>query len=185
MLRHAPNPSSVKTMRLSAVLLLLATTLFAAPPTWKPASFSGLIIGQGRRQDAVRLLGTPDAFQRTRSGEELTYRARGDHKGDLTVRLDPSGIVVEVQEAFPIAIPRTQIYKEFGKDALTAHFSRAKCASDALYRNPRGVIELTLYPSRGIVLWPDQNGYDFAAILYTAKQPGLSRPPACMATVKH
>ena len=116
----------------------------------------------------------PDADSRTRNGEELLYKARGAHKGDLTVRLDRSGTITEIQESFPVAIPRTKIYQEFGKDALTAHFSLAKCAGNALYRDPRGAIELTLYPSRGIVLWPDQYGYDFAAIHYLAHSPGLT-----------
>ena len=72
------------------------------------------------------------------------------------------------------------MYKELGQDALTAHFSQARCAAAALYRDPAGAIELTLYPARGIVLWPDQFGYDFAAILYVARPPGASRAPACV-----
>jgi hypothetical protein len=168
-------------MRTIAAILLLAISLFAAPLPWTPANFRGLPIGRAHREEAVRSLGNPDADTRTASGEELAYKARGDHKGDLTVRLDRSGIVTEIDELFPIAIPRTQMYKEFGKDAQTAHFSWAKCAANALYRDPRGPLELTLYPSRGIVLWPDSSGYDFAAIHYLAHPPGLARPPACVA----
>jgi hypothetical protein len=138
-------------------------------------------VGHAHREDALRTLGTPDATTRAQNGEELTYKSRGDHKGDLTIRIDSSGVVTEIQEAFPISIPRTQIYKELGKDALTARFSKAKCAADALYRNTRGAIELTLYPSRGIALWPDQYGYDFAAILYVAREPGVAKAPACVA----
>ena len=178
-------------MRVSFAILLLTASLWAAPPAWKPASFRGLTLGHARREDAVRTLGSPDADRRTRNGEELVYKARGAHRGDLTVRLDRSGTVSEIQESFSVAIPRTKIYQEFGEDALTAHFSVAKCAEDrlgdpiggaiydALYRDPRGPIELTLYPSRGIVLWPDQYGYDFAAIHYLARPPGLARKPAC------
>jgi hypothetical protein len=171
-------------MRFFAAILLLTASLspanlFAAAPPWTSASFRGLTIGRGRREDVVRVLGTPDAASRDRGGEELTYKARGDHKGDLLVRLDRSGVVSEMQESFPVSIPRTQIYKELGQNALTAHFSKAKCADGALYRDPRGPIELTLYPARGIVLWPDQYGYDFAAILYLARPPGLARLPTC------
>jgi len=167
-------------MRLSAILLL-SVGLFAAPPPWTPASFHGLATGRARHEDALRALGPADADTHTRTGEELVYKARGDHKGDLTVRLDRSGVVFEIQESLPVAIPRTILYKEFGNDALTAHFSRAKCAAGALYRDPGGAIELALYPARGIVLWPDQFGYDFAAILWVVRQPGLSRAPACTA----
>jgi hypothetical protein len=166
-------------MRLFAVVLLIAGSLYAAPPAWTPATFRGLALGRARREDALRLLTTPDAVTRSPRGEELTYQGRGDHKGELSVRLDRAGVITEIQEAFPVSIPRTRIYKELGQDALTAHFSMAKCAGDALYRNPRGAIELTLYPGRGIVLWPDQSGYDFAAILYLARPPGLARMPAC------
>jgi hypothetical protein len=127
------------------------------------------------------MLSTPDAVTRNPNGEELTYKGRGDHRGELSLRLDRAGVIIEIQEAFPVSIPRTQIYKELGQEALTAHFSKAKCAGDVLYRNPRGAIELTLYPGRGIVLWPDQYGYDFAAILYLARPPGLTRVPACAA----
>jgi hypothetical protein len=178
-LRPAPNPVSLKFMRLSAAILLLTVSLFAAPAPWTPASFRGLTVGRAHREDALRALGTPDAAKPEQSGEELTYKARGDHKGDLSIRLDRAGMVTEIQEALPVAIPRTQIYREFGKDALTVHFSRAKCAADVLYRDPRGAIELTLYPTRGIALWPDQYGYDFAAILYLARPPGLPRMPVC------
>jgi len=166
-------------VRLTAAILLLTASLFAAPPPWTAANFRGLVVGRAHREDAVRVLGAPDAASTTQNGEELSYKARGNHKGDLSVRLDRAGVITEIQEALPVAIPRTQIYKEFGKDALTAHFSKAKCAADALYRDPRGAIELTLFPARGVVLWPDQYGYDFAAILYVARSPGLARKPAC------
>jgi hypothetical protein len=167
-------------MRLLTTLLLLTSSIFAATPSWTPANFRGLTMGRSHREDAVRAFGNPDATTRTSDGEDLTYKARGDHKGDLTIRLDRSGVVVEIQEALPVAIPRTQIYKEYGNDALTAHLSWAKCAADALYRDPQGPLELTLYPGRGIALWPDRSGYDFAAIHYVARQPGLARKPACV-----
>lgn len=162
-------------------MFLLTASLLAAPPSWTPANFHGLTIGRSHREDAVRVLGAPDAARATQSGEELSYKARGDHKGELSIRLDRAGVITEIQEALPVAIPRTQIYRELGKGALTAHFSKAKCAADALYRDPRGAIELTLYPARGIALWPDQYGYDFAAILYLARSPGLPHMPVCAA----
>jgi hypothetical protein len=168
-------------MRLSAAILLLTASLFAGQPRWTPASFRGLALGSAHRAEAIRLLGPPDADSPTRSGEELIYKGRGDHKGDLALRLDRSGVVFEIKESFPVAIPRSRIYKELGQNALTAHFSLARCADNSLYRDPAGAIELTLYPARGIVLWPDQFGYDFAAMLYEARQPGTSHAPACVA----
>jgi hypothetical protein len=167
-------------MKVLAAILLLTVTTFAAPAPWTPANFRGLIVGKAHRAEAVRTLGAPDSTQRTPTGEELTYRTRGDHKGDLTLRLDRSGVITQIEEAFPVAIPRSSIYKEFGKDALTGHYYAAKCAGGVLYRDPSGGIELTLFPGRGIALWPDQHGYDFAALQYLARQPGLPRPPACV-----
>jgi len=66
------------------------------------------------------------------------------------------------------------------ESALTGHYSQAKCAAGALYRDPRGGVELTLFPARGIALWPDQYGYDFAALHYFAHPPGLPHAPACV-----
>jgi len=169
-------------MRIAATVLLLAASLFAQPstaPRWTPASFRGLTVGSAHRAEAIRILGAPDADTRTRSGEELIYKTRGDHRGDLAVHLDRSGVVWEIKESFPVAIPRSRIYKELGQDALTAHFSQARCSGDALYRDSAGATELTFYPARGIVLWPDQFGYDFAAILYVSRPPGANRAPAC------
>ena len=121
----------------------------------------------------MKTLGEPDARRRIRidakAGEELVYKGGGDHKGDLAVRLDRSGVIVEIQESFPVAIPRSRIYKELGRDAVTAHYSLDRCGT--LYRDPNGPIELAFYPARGVYLWPDQYGYDFAAIHYAARPP--------------
>jgi hypothetical protein len=167
-------------MRSVAVILLLAANLFAASPPWTPGNFGGLTVGRAHRADVLRALGKPDLATPNPNGEDLSYKARGGHRGDLTVRLDRVGLITEIQESFPVAIPRTQIYKELGNNALTAHFSWAKCAGNELYRDPRGAVELTLYPALGIALWPDQVGYDFAALRYLARQPGLAHPPACV-----
>jgi hypothetical protein len=173
----------MESLRWLAAIFLLTASVTAAPMPWTPANFRGLTVGHARHEDALRTLGAPDTASRTRSGEELTYKSRGEHKGDLTLRLDGSGVITEIEEAFPVAIPRTQLYRELGKSPLTEHFSLAACAAGALYRDPRGGIELTLYPARGIALWPDQYGYDFAAIHYLARQPGLAHAPPC--AIKH
>jgi hypothetical protein len=179
-MRRGSKFAGRKPMRLLTLILLLAASAIAAPVPWKPGNFHGLIVGSSRRADVLRTFGAPNTTEHTPGGEELSYLARGDHKGDLRFRLDRSGTITEIEEAFPIAIPRTRIYNELGKDALTEHYYSAKCAGDALYRDPRGSIELTLFPARGIALWPDQNGYDFAALQYLARRPGLARAPACV-----
>lgn len=167
---------------------------------WTPASYHGLALGRSRRSDAVRLLGRPDSVRRGAGGKELayeeltceylTYKARGDHGGELAVRIGRSGTIVEIKESFPVAIPRSRIYRELGPDAVTAHFrvahfdaahsdaAHSHVAEAALYRDPAGSLELTLYPAQGIVLWPDQIGYDFAAILYLAQPLWRNRCPA-------
>lgn len=177
-MRIAAGRSTALVLPLTAILLLVAS-LFAAPLRWTPANFRGLIVGSSGRADAMRVLGPPDT-RFVFPTEGLIYKGRGDHRGDLLVSLDRSGRIREIQESFPVALPRTEIYKELGRDALTAHYSQAKCAGGVLYRDPAGPIELTLYPARGIYLWPDQFGYDFAAIHYAARQPGASRTPPCV-----
>ena len=175
-----PRNLRIDPMRCFAVILLFSAGLFSGTLPWTPANFRGIVLGTSHRIDAVRILGAPDAATRTASGEEIVYRARGEHKGDLTLRVDRSGVITDIEEAFPVAIPRTRIYKEFGNSPLTEHFSMAKCEGGALYRDPRGNIELTLYPARGIALWPDEYGYDFAAMHYLARQSGLAHAPACV-----
>ena len=152
----------------------------AAPIRWTAATYQKLTLGRARRADVVRALGEPQSATKTKDGETLFYRTRGEHKGDLTVKLSRTGVVEEISEAFPVALSRTALYRELGKDAVTAHFSFAACAGNAIYRDPRGPLELTLFPRLGIVLWPDQYGYDFAAMRYSARQPGLERAPACV-----
>ncbi|MDR3765409.1 MAG: hypothetical protein P4M01_15075 [Acidobacteriota bacterium] len=154
----------------------------AAPVRWSAANYRGLLLGRARRADVLRALGEPQSANNLKDGEELLYRGRGEHHGDITVKLSRAGVAEEIIEAFPVALSRTAAYRELGKDAVTAHYSFAACAANALYREPRGPLELTFFPRLGIVLWPDQYGYDFAAMRYTARQPGLERAPAC---VKH
>jgi hypothetical protein len=180
-IRSAGKRSSRKRLAAARRALLCVGVLLScahAATSWTPAIYHGLALGRAHRAEVVRALGEPSSTSRGPLGEELHYTARGEHKGDLTLRLDRSGTVYDIEEEFPRNIPRTILYREFGKNAVTAHFSQAACASNALYRDPRGQIELTMYPERGIVLWPNQEGYDFATVHYMAREPGVPRP-AC------
>jgi hypothetical protein len=172
---------------LFVILLIAALAALAAqinPPgpkaLWIPSNFRGLTMGHAHRADVLRVLGAPAEAKKSAGGEELVYKGRGDHMGNLTLRLDMTGTLIEVEEMLPRAIPRTVLYKEFGSDPVTAHYSAAACAGGALYRDARGNLELTLYPGRGIYLWPDQYGYDFAAIHWSLRRPGLPNAPACV-----
>ena len=168
-------------MRVPTAVLLLAASLGAQPLRWTPASFRGLVVGRSREADVVRLLGPPIGTVYTPAMASMSYQGRGDHKGDLTIRIDRRAkTIAEIQESFPVAIPRSRLYKELGHDAVTAHYTRDRCGS--FYRDPNGQIELALYPARGIYLWPDQYGYDFAAIYYAARPPGVDHPPRCAST---
>ena len=178
--------------RLGFIILLIAASLTLTPSVvaqiippspnqlWIPAYFRGLTMGHAHRDDVLRVMGAPTEAKKSAGGEELIYQGRGDHMGKLTLRLDMTGTLVEVEEMLPRAIPRTMLYKEFGAQPLTAHYSAAACAGGALYRDQRGNLELTLYPGRGIYLWPDQYGYDFAAIHWSMRRPGLPHPPPCV-----
>jgi hypothetical protein len=173
---------------LFVILLIAASPALAPaqihPPSpnalWIAANFRGLTMGHAHRADVLRVLGTPAEAKKSAGGEELFYKGRGDHMGNLTLRLDMTGTLVEVEEMLPRAIPRTVLYKELGSEPLTAHYSAAACAGGALYRDARGNLELTLYPGRGLYLWPDQYGYDFAAIHWSLRRPGLPNPPPCV-----
>lgn len=173
---------------LAAVLLFTAPCVGQAqsPPRlksvlrWTPAKYHGLAVGRARRAEVLRVLGEPQAINKVKDGNELVYRARGEHRGDITVKLSRAGVVDEIREAFPVALPRTSLYRELGKDAVTARYGFAACTGNAIYRDARGPLELTLFPRLGVVLWPDQYGYDFAAMRYTARLPGLARRPACV-----
>jgi hypothetical protein len=172
------------------VILLIAAALAPSlaaqinPPgpkaLWIPSNFRGLTMGHAHRADVLRLLGAPTESKKSAGGEELVYKGRGDHMGNLTLRLDMTGTLIEVEEMLPRAIPRTVLYKEFGAEPVTAHYSAAACAGGALYRDARGNLELTLYPGSGLYLWPDQYGYDFAAIHWSLRRPGLPNAPACV-----
>ena len=167
-------------MRWLLAILMLNASLFAAPPTWTPANFHGLTLGRAHREDALRTLGTPDADSRTSNGEELLYKTRGSHKGDLTVRLDRSGIVTEIQESLPVAIPRTKLYQEFGKDALTAHYSRAKCAGRCVLSRParcHRTHALSVARRRSLAR---SVRLRLRRRSVCCQAPGLDRPPACV-----
>ena len=175
---------------LALMLAALITSPLVAqiiPPSpsqlWIPANFRGLTMGHAHRDDVLRTMGAPTESKKSAGGEELIYTGRGDHMGNLTFHLDITATLIEVEEMLPRAIPRTVLYKEFGAQPLTAHYSSATCASGALYRDAHGNLELTLYPGRGIYLWPDQYGYDFAAIHWSLRRPGLPHPPPCVPRV--
>jgi hypothetical protein len=38
-----------------------------------------------------------------------------------------------------------------------------------VYRDAKGGIELLEYPQKGLILWPNQYGFDIAAAVYRAK----------------
>lgn len=147
---------------------------------WQAASFHGLKLGHATRAEVLRAFGAPNAERETTfSGaggpaHELVYERRGDHQGRLLVRLNRVGLVEEIVEQLPVALPRTIVYRELGNDAQTAHYSFVS-HDRTLRRDARGPLELTLYPTQGIALWPESLGYDFASILYLDRAPGMVR----------
>ena len=125
-------------MRSIAAILLLAASLFGSPPPWTAGSFRGLTAGRARRADALRVLGAPTSPAPTPAGEDLLYKARGSHHGDLTVRLDRSGLITEIQESFPVAIPRTQALQRAWRQRADGSLFPGKMRRQrALSRSPR------------------------------------------------
>jgi hypothetical protein len=167
---------------LLGVLLFCGGALAQNSGTWKAGQFKELLTGKANRKDIVRVLG--DA-KPTKSGklETYSYSDKGEFGGKVLVDVNAAtGVVEAVTEQFSPNLTRTQAYKKYGKDYNEVRYSVSECPQEGstpmVYRDAKGGIELLEYPKKGLILWPNQYGFDIAAAVFRAKAlPG--KKPLC------
>lgn len=149
---------------------------------WKAGEFRELVAGKATRKDVVRVLGasTPKT---TPHLEAYSYPGKGDFGANVTVEVSrATGRVETITERFSPNITRTQARKKYGENYNEGQYSVAECPHESVnamaYRDPNGPIGLIEYPRQGLVLWPNQEGFDIAAALYLAK-PLPGKKPGC------
>ncbi len=167
------------------VLCVLATSCGLAAQqrgTWKPGDFRGLTAGKSTRKDVVRVLGagTPKT---TAHLEIYSFAGKGDFGANVFVEVNrATGVVETITERFAPNITRTQARKKYGERYDEVQYSVVECAHEGVnamaYRDPKGPIGLIEYPQQGLVLWPNEEGFDIAAALYLAK-PLPGKKPVC------
>jgi hypothetical protein len=173
-------------MKLFLVILMLAN-LATAQGNWTPAEFRGLKLGTAKMEDIERILGGPDTKSFRNGSDILVYGKKGDNEGNLELELR-DGFLIKVTEDLPVAMPRMVAFRKYGKDYVERRYSSGKCvgrsADDLLYRSSKGLVELLEYPKKGMLLWPDQFGYDIASVIYRARPLATRKPPCTLLTSK-
>lgn len=121
--------------------------------------------------------------KRTAHLETYTYPGKGDFGSNIVVEVNrAAGVVETITERFSPNITRTQARKKFGERYNEVQYSIADCPHEGVnapvYRDPKGPIGLIEYPQAGLLLWPNKEGFDIAAVLYLAK-PLPGKKTAC------
>lgn len=172
------------TVNFLVMAMLLASVGVAAQQrkAWKAGEFRGLVAGKATRKDVVRVLGasTPKT---TPHLDIYSYPGKGDFGSNVTVEVNrATGRVETITERFAPNITRTQARKKYGENYNEVQSSVAECPHESVnamaYRDSNGPIGLIEYPQLGLVLWPNQEGFDIAAALYLAK-PLPAKKPVC------
>ncbi len=169
-------------MTLSWLLLAAAGLSAQQRPEWKPGNFRGLLTGKSTRKDVTRALGAATP-KKGRHIETYMYPGKGDFGANVIVEVNSAtGVVETITERFSPNITRTQARKKYGDNYKEIQYSIADCphesANALVYRDPNGPIGLLVYSQQGIVLWPNEEGFDIAAALYLAK-PLPNKRPVC------
>ncbi|HEU5401412.1 MAG TPA: hypothetical protein VFU86_08650 [Terriglobales bacterium] len=168
--------------RAAGLLLLASAGLGAQQRAWKAGDFRGLVAGKSTRKDVVRVLGTATPKQ-TAHLEIFDYPGKGDFGSRVIVEVNrATGLVATVTERFAPNITRTQARKKYGERYNEVQYSVSDCPQEGVnapaYRDPKGPIGLIEYPQQGLVLWPNEEGFDIAAALYLPK-PMPGKKPVC------
>jgi hypothetical protein len=155
-------------------VIFIASALAQQPAkSWKAGQFGELVPGKSTRKDVIRVLGESKP-EKNGKLETYTYPGKGDFGGKVLVDTNSAtGIVESVTVQFSPNITRTQAYKKYGKDYYEVRYAISTCPQEGstpmVYRDPKGGIELLEYPQKGLILWPNQYGFDIAATVYRAK----------------
>lgn len=172
-----------------AAILVLSLLVFAGDSLsaqqnrpWKPGDFRGLVAGKSTRKDVVRGLGTATP-KKGRLLDTYVYEGKGDFGANVIVEVRrATGVIETITERFSPNITRTQARKKYGEDFREIQYSIADCPREGVntlaYQDPNGPIGLLVYSQQGIVLWPNEEGFDIAAALYLPK-PLPSKRPVC------
>ena len=170
----------LKTVRTLVVVIAFGISVLAQGPVWKAGQFKELVTGKATRKDVVRVLGD---VKPTKSGklETYSYADKGEFGGKVLVDVNAAtGIVEAITEQFSPNLTRTQAYKKYGKDYNEVRYSVSECPQEGstpmVYRDAKGGIELLEYPKKGLILWPNQYGFDIAAAVVRAKALPGKRP---------
>ena len=150
------------------ILVLLSLLLTPAigvqsesKPSWRPASFHGLVMGRSRRVDMLRLLGRPKWTRSHNNGEREAkqsfnnYGGIGEFPGNATVVIDARGLVSRV-EFYPAKLSRNEAIAHFGTDYVVTRYAFDLCEKDedaeSLYESSNGPITFVEYRGRGIAI---------------------------------
>jgi hypothetical protein len=113
--------------------------------------------------------------------EIYSFPGKGEFGGDVFVEVSrTSGKVEQITIKFSPNLTRTTTYKHFGNNYNEVHYSTAKCGDGVnppVYRDSKGWLELLEIPSKGLILWPNEVGFDIAAVVFRAKPLPKSKPP--------
>ncbi len=169
-------------MRFAAFALGLAgcANFALGQAAWRAGQFGEVVTGKSTRKDVVRLLGRTEP-KRVGRLEQYTYSGKGDFSADVVVEVNAAtGVVEAVTEQFTTNITRTQAYRKYGRDYNEIRYSIANCPHESVnplvFRDPQGPIEMIEYPGKGLVLWPNRDGFDIAAAVFLAKPLPKSKP---------
>jgi hypothetical protein len=172
--------AALKTAPAFLVVIALGISALAQGPAWKAGQFKELLTGKATRKDIVRVLGD---VKPTKSGklETYSYADKGEFGGKVLVDVNAAtGIVEAVTEQFSPNLTRTLAYKKYGKDYNEVRYSISDCPQEGstpmVYRDAKGGIELLEYPRKGLILWPNQYGFDIAAAVVRAKALPEKKP---------
>jgi hypothetical protein len=164
------------------VLLASAGVAGQQRSAWRPGEFQELVTGRSTRKDVIHVLGATTPKTSTHL-ETYSYPGKGAFGATVIVEVNRArGVVETITERFSPNITRTQARKKYGERYNEVQYSIADCPHEGVnapvYRDPKGPIGLIEYPQQGLVLWPNEQGFDIAAALYLAK-PLLGKKPVC------
>jgi hypothetical protein len=162
-----------------AAMLIASAAIGQSSRAWKAGQFGELLTGKATRKDVLRAMGESKPTKNARL-ETFTYPGKGDFDGKVMVDVNATGMVEAVTVQFSPNITRTQAYKKYGKDYHEVRYSVSTCPQEGstpqVYRDPKGGIELLEYPEKGLILWPNQYGFDIAAAVFRAKALPAKKP---------
>src|SRR5256885_1502270 len=118
------NPTDYSASRMQKRQLNMRRT--QGNPSWHPAIYRGLIIGQSNRADMLRVSGAPEWSGPPEDQPEndpnaeiwYEYQRGGEFPGKLTVIIDARSTIVERIDLYPKNLSKEEAIKHFGDDYI-------------------------------------------------------------------